>query len=111
ANNVRVTLSYLLRVLEPWRADHEPSYFVRVDGSEFRVTLTADAEEFDGHIAEATAAERAGSVSVALGHHLAAAEMYRGDLYADLPEQPWFALERERYRSRFRTTALRAAEL
>ena len=32
ANNLRVTLTYLLRLLEPWRSARESAYFVRFDG-------------------------------------------------------------------------------
>jgi hypothetical protein len=32
ANNLRVTLTYLLRLLEPWRSARESAYFVRFEG-------------------------------------------------------------------------------
>jgi LuxR family transcriptional regulator, maltose regulon positive regulatory protein len=37
--------------------------------------------------------------------------LYRGDLHADLPDTGWFSLDREHYRSRFVTTAVRAGQL
>ena len=115
ANNLRVTLNYLLRVLEPQRPAGEPSYLVRVDGA--RVELVAgdhlriDADDFGHHLDAATRAERDGAPSSALDHLLAAADLYRGDLHAEVPDAEWVDLDREHYRSRFVTAAVRAAQL
>jgi DNA-binding SARP family transcriptional activator len=111
ANNLRVNLSYLLQALEPWRADGDPSYFVRTSGTRLQFVAASDADDFDRNIAMARAAEEAGLVSVALDHHLAAVAVYRGQLYEDLDEAQWFGLAREHYAGQCRASAVRAAQL
>jgi len=114
-NNLGVTLNHLLRLLEPWRSSGEPSYLVRFEGQAVQLVagtyLSLDTDRFDHHQAGATRAEADGTPSVALDHHMAAIALYRGDLHADLPDTAWFSLEREHYRSRFVTTAIRAGQL
>jgi DNA-binding SARP family transcriptional activator len=115
ANNLRVTLNYLLRVLEPWRPAGEPAYLVRMDGS--RITLVAgdelhlDVDLFDDHIEAADRAEADGTPSLALSHHLAAVDLYRGPLHVDVPDADWIDLDREHYRTRFVRAAVRAGQL
>jgi DNA-binding SARP family transcriptional activator len=115
ANNLRVTLNYLLRVLEPWRPPGEPGYFVRMDGS--RVELVAgdelriDVDLFDRHLDAATRAEADGTPSVALEHYLAVVDLYRGPLHVDVPDADWIDLDREHYRTRFVRAAVRAGQL
>jgi LuxR family maltose regulon positive regulatory protein len=114
-NNLRVTLSYMLRLLEPDRGAGEPAYTVRLDGPDIRLVtgdaLRVDVDEFDEHMAAATQAEADGTPSLALDHNLAAAALYRGDLYADVPDADWLTIDRERYRSRFVIASTRAAQL
>jgi DNA-binding SARP family transcriptional activator len=114
-NNLAVTLSHLLRLIEPWRSSGEPSYLVRPDGQAVQLVtgayLTLDIDLFDQHHGAAAQAEADGIPSVALDHDLAAVALYRGDLHADLAETAWFKLDREHYRSRFVTTAVRAGQL
>jgi DNA-binding SARP family transcriptional activator len=115
ANNLRVTLTYLLRVLEPWRSPREPAYFVRLDGQSVTLVtgdrLHIDLDGFDDHVARAARAEADGTPSLALGHHLAAVELYRGELHEGVPDAEWLMLERERFRSRFVAAATRAGQL
>jgi len=115
SNNLGVTLNHLLRLLEPWRARGEPAYLVRLEGNAVELVTGAhlhiDVDEFDAHVASAARAESDGAPSLALEHHLATVALYRDDLYVDLPEADWFALEREHYRSRFVAAAVRAGEL
>jgi DNA-binding SARP family transcriptional activator len=115
ANNLGVTLSYLLNVLEPWRTPGEASYLVRLDGHSVELAtdhyLHLDIDAFDEHLALAERAEADGTPSLALDHHLAAAALYRGDLFGDVPEAVWVDLDRGHFRKRFVTTATRAAEL
>jgi DNA-binding SARP family transcriptional activator len=114
-NNLSVTLNHLLRLLEPWRNSGDPSYLVRLEGHVVQLItgtyLTLDIDQFDQHQADAARAEADGTPSAALDHDLAAMALYRGDLVADLPDTAWFSLEREHYRSRFVTTAVRAGQL
>jgi LuxR family transcriptional regulator, maltose regulon positive regulatory protein len=115
ANNLRVTMTYLLRVLEPWRSTGEPAYHVRVDGQSVRLItsdwLSIDADRFDDHVDAAAKAEADGTPSLALEHNLAAVALYRGQAYEGVADADWIALERERFRGRFVAAATRAGEL
>jgi DNA-binding SARP family transcriptional activator len=115
ANNLRVTLSHLLRVLEPERADGEAAYSLRVAGPDLRLVagraLDVDLDAFDAHIAAAAEAERDGTLSIALERYAAAADLFEGELLADLPDVAWADIERERCRARFVAAAVRAGEL
>jgi DNA-binding SARP family transcriptional activator/ATP/maltotriose-dependent transcriptional regulator MalT len=115
ANNLRVTLTYLLRLLEPWRSARESAYFVRFEGQAAALVtgerLRFDLDRFDDHVAQAARAEADGTPSLALGHHLAAVELYRGELHEGVPEADWLMLEREHFRSRFVAAATRAGQL
>jgi LuxR family transcriptional regulator, maltose regulon positive regulatory protein len=115
ANNLRVTLNYLLGALEPWRGKGEPSFFVRIDGSAVTLAggdwLRVDAERFDDHVRRATRADADGAPSLALEHALAAAALYRGPAHQDVGDADWVDVEREHYATRFVTTAVRAGEL
>jgi DNA-binding SARP family transcriptional activator/ATP/maltotriose-dependent transcriptional regulator MalT len=114
-NNLRVTTNYLKRLLEPWRAPNDPSYFVRADG--LTVTLVSgdrlrvDADLFDDHLAQAARNEADGTPSLALEHSLAAVDLYRGPAHDGVADAEWIDAERERYRSRFVASATRAGEL
>jgi DNA-binding SARP family transcriptional activator len=115
ANNLRVTMTYLLRVLEPWRSAREPAYHVRVDGQSVTLVtsewLDIDADRFDDHVDAAAKAEADGTPSLALEHNLAAVALYRGEAYEGVADADWIALERERFRGRFVAAATRAGEL
>lgn len=115
ANNLRVTLTYLLRLLEPWRSARESSYFIRVDGPNVALVigdrLRIDVDSFDDHLALAARAETEGVPSIALEHNLAAVDLYRGDLHDGVAEAEWFSLERERAKARFVAAATRAGQL
>jgi DNA-binding SARP family transcriptional activator len=115
SNNLGVTLNRLLRLLDPSRASGEPSYLLRLDGQTIRLVtgehLLLDVDEFDRHRAMAAEAEHASGPSVALEHHLAAVELYRGDLYLEAGDAEWLAVSREQYRIRVVRSAIRAGQL
>lgn len=115
ANNLRVTMTYLKRLLEPWRAAKEPAYAVRTEGQQVVLVtgdrVRVDADLFDDHLGRAARAEADGTPSVALEHHLAACELYRGPAYDGVPDAPWLDAERDRLATRFVAAATRAAEL
>jgi LuxR family maltose regulon positive regulatory protein len=115
SNNLAVTVNYVLHALEPSRAAGEPAYLVRLDGQSVWLVsgrhLRIDTDQFDHHLAEAARAEADGTPSLALEHNLDAVELYRGDLFADVPEAEWMVLEREHYRARFVSAATRAGQL
>jgi DNA-binding SARP family transcriptional activator len=115
ANNLRVTMTYLLRLLEPWRSARESSYFVRLDGASVGLVtgerLRVDVDAFDDHLAKAARAEADGVPSEALDHNLAAERLYRGELFDGVADAEWISLDRERVRARFVTAATRAGQL
>jgi LuxR family maltose regulon positive regulatory protein len=115
ANNLRVTTSYLKRVLEPWRAANDPSYFIRGDGSAITLVtgdrMRIDADRFDDHVARAARAEADGTPSLALEHCLAAVALYRGPAHDGVADAAWVDLDREHYRIRLVAAATRAGEL
>src|SRR5918996_1607945 len=70
ANNLRVTMTYLLRLLEPGRPAREPAYHIRVNAQAVRLVtsdwLRIDVDRFDEHVAVAARAEADGTPSLAL---------------------------------------------
>jgi DNA-binding SARP family transcriptional activator len=115
ANNLRVTMTYLLRVLEPARSAREPAYHIRVDGQSVTLVtsdwLRIDADRFNEHVTRAARAESDGTPSLALEHNLAAVALYRGEAHEGVADADWIALEREHFRVRFVAAATRAGEL
>ncbi len=114
ANNLRVTLNHLAGLLEPDRQEREAPYYLRTDGTSLRLVtkpVTIDLDLFDEEVRLAREAESSGTPSVALGHHLSAADLYRGALFADVPDAEWIELAREQARSRFLASTVRAAQL
>jgi DNA-binding SARP family transcriptional activator len=113
--NLRVTLTYVQRVLEPDRRGSDPPYFLRADGPALELSvgnwLAIDAHEFDRYLAEAEGAERAGSALLALPTYQHALALYRGDFCISQPDADWAALERDRLRLRYLTAAIRVGEL
>jgi DNA-binding SARP family transcriptional activator len=115
ANNLRVTMTYLLRVLEPGRPARESAYLVRVGGQAVTLAtsdwLRIDVDRFAEHVARAARAEADGTPSLALEHNLAAVALYRGEAHEGVADADWIALEREHFRGRFVAAATRAGEL
>jgi DNA-binding SARP family transcriptional activator len=113
AANLRTTLNYLHRVLEPERAAGDAPWFVRSEGERLVVHtsgLTVDAWELETHLDAAGAADEARTPSRALEHLEAALALWRGDYLADVFDD-WAAPERERLRARFLSASVRAGEL
>jgi DNA-binding SARP family transcriptional activator len=115
ANNLRVTTNYLKRLLEPWRAPNDPSYFVRGDGATVTLVtgdrLRIDADLFDDHLAGAARAEADGTPSLALKHSLLAVDLYRGRAHDGVADAEWVDFDRDHYQTRFVAAATRAGEL
>jgi LuxR family transcriptional regulator, maltose regulon positive regulatory protein len=113
--NLRVTLNYLQRLLEPDRADGDSPFYLRAEGGQLLlrtdVAMTIDIEEFDAHLDAAARAERQGTPSLALREYEQALPLYRGDFLADLPHAEWAAVERDRLRLRYVAAAVRTGEL
>jgi DNA-binding SARP family transcriptional activator len=113
--NLRVTLSHLLRLLEPHRTRHAPSSFVRQDRDTLTLVgddlLAVDAWEFEAAVAEAEELERASAPSLALEAYRRAVLAWRGELLADLGPVDWLGFDRLRLGTAFVRSALRAGEL
>ena len=113
--NLRVTLSYLLAVLEPDRRDGAPSFFVRTEGNTLRLTthgwLAIDAWQLEDLVDRAAEAERTGEPSAALDLYRRAIELYRGPYLTDAGYEEWALPHRDRLSARFVAAAVRAGEL
>jgi DNA-binding SARP family transcriptional activator len=113
--NLRVTLTYLLRLIEPDRAKNAPSYFVRQENDRLTLredpALWIDAWDFETAVAEAEQLERSGAPSLALDALVRAVGHWRGDLLADIGSQEWLDFDRVRLGTLFVRAAMRAGEL
>jgi ATP/maltotriose-dependent transcriptional regulator MalT/DNA-binding SARP family transcriptional activator len=111
--NLRTTLGYLQRVLEPGRAAGDAPFHVRADGDALLLAeeaVTVDAWTFEHRLDEAADAEAAGAPSVALAAYESAVALWGGDYLVDVYDD-WAGPERDRLRSRFLAGAVRAGEL
>jgi DNA-binding SARP family transcriptional activator len=115
ARNLRVTLSYLLAVLEPNREEGAPSWFVRSEGASLRLAgeewLRVDAWEMERLLDAAEAADRAGEPSAALAQFRQAVALYRGPYLTEAGYENWAIAHRDRLSARFVAGAVRAGEL
>jgi DNA-binding SARP family transcriptional activator len=114
SRNLRVTLTYLLRVLEPDRTARDASFFIRQHGNNLSLHagewLDVDVWTFDDHCARARDADRQGAPSRVLHHALRAVELWRDDP-VELASEPWAVAPVEQRGLRFAATAVRAGEL
>jgi DNA-binding SARP family transcriptional activator len=111
--NLRVTLGYLLKVMEPEREPNAASWFVRTRGDLLELSdegLEVDAWEMERLLDQARAAEAAGAASAALPAYEAALALWRGDYLTDVYDD-WAVPERDRLRARFLAASVRAGEL
>jgi ATP/maltotriose-dependent transcriptional regulator MalT/DNA-binding SARP family transcriptional activator len=115
ANNLRTTLNYLQRTLEPNRPADQPPYFLRQDGPWLTFaqgsSVDVDLWKFESHFAAAVAAEHDYDPGVAVIEFRAAAELWRGELGIDVANAYWAEEHAELLRSRFVQAGLRAGEL
>ena len=113
--NLRVTLTYLLKVLEPDRSSKAPSFFVRHDRDHLALAhdpaLTVDVWEFERAIECATHGERRSTPAAVLAALVPAVELWRGPLLADLGSSEWLDFERVRLNAIYARSAMRAGEL
>ena len=114
SRNLRVTLTYLLRVLEPDRTARDASFFIRQHGNNVSLHagewLDVDVWAFDDFCARARDADREGHPLHALRHALRAIDLWRGEP-VELASEPWAVAAVEQSRLRFAATAVRAGEL
>jgi DNA-binding SARP family transcriptional activator len=113
--NLRVTLTHLLKLIEPRREKHAPSYFIRQEHERLTLrddpVLRVDSWEFEAAAAEAEALDRSGAPSLALEAHVRAVELWRGELLADVESADWLEFDRIRLGTLYVRSALRAGEL
>lgn len=113
--NLRVTLTHLLRLIEPRRDKNAPSFFIRHENGRLTVfddgSLRVDSWEFEAAATEAEDFERRGAPSLALDALVRAVGMWRGDLLADVESHEWADFDRLRLSTLFVRSALRAGEL
>ncbi|MCW2570401.1 MAG: maltotriose-and DNA-dependent transcriptional regulator MalT [Frankiales bacterium] len=114
ANNLRVTLSYTVRTLEPHRANDVPPLWVQRIGDRLVLAtepgLSVDLWEFEARVADAVHHDHAGRAAAALAAYSAALDLYGGDLGGgDRPD--WAEPAREHLRARCTAATLRAGEL
>lgn len=113
--NLRVTLSYLQRVLQPDRADGEAPYHLRSEGPWLLLSgldhLEVDLWELDAVLDRADESERRSHPADALESYRQALPLWRGEPLADVPYADWAQGERVRLLGRYVRAALRAGEL
>jgi DNA-binding SARP family transcriptional activator len=113
--NLRVTLTHLLKLLEPHRDKDVAPFFVLAEPDQLSLRsgpeLRVDAWEFEAAIAEAESLERSGAASLALDTYARAVGYWRGELLSDLGSQEWLDFDRIRLATLFVRGALRAGEL
>lgn len=114
SRNLRVTLSHLLRVIEPERAHRDASFLVRPHGKGLVLHvgdwLDSDLLRFDELCRRGTEADARGLPSAALHAMLQAIELWRG-YPTELAANDWGLAEAEERRLRLESMATRAGEL
>lgn len=112
--NLRVTLTHLLRALEPDRRGRDASFLVQPHGDALLVHrgewFDTDVWRFDDLALAAADADRRGEPSAALGPMLEAVALWRGEP-TELATAEWALPGVESRRARLATLAARAGEL
>ncbi|MDW3219683.1 MAG: BTAD domain-containing putative transcriptional regulator [Acidimicrobiales bacterium] len=115
AANLRTTLNYLQRVLEPDRPRNAASWLLRTDGTLLRIVdddcLAIDVWDFEAATERAEDLERAGDAEGAVTHRLAAIELWQGDPFTECRYEDWAMPEIERLRLLLFRQLVRAAEV
>ena len=114
ARNLRVTLTHLLRALEPHRRGGDASFLVQAHADGLLVHrgewLSVDVWRFDELADQGLAADRRGEPSGALGPMLEAVGLWRGEP-TELAGAGWALAEVEARRAKVAVLAQRAGEL
>lgn len=115
ADNLRVNLKHLQRVLQPDRLADEPPWFVLADGEDLVLSssphLVIDVDAFERSVAAGRDAEAALDPVRAIEHYREALARYRGDYLADAPVDDWGEFDRVRLRREYVVVAVRTGEL
>ncbi len=114
ARNLRVTLTHLLRAIEPERRGRDASFLVQTHGDALIVHrgewFDTDVWRFDDLAQAAVEADRRGEPSAALGPMVEAVALWRGEPL-DLAVADWALPDVEARRTRLAALATRAGEL
>jgi DNA-binding SARP family transcriptional activator len=114
ARNLRVTLTHLLRALEPERRGRDASFLVHTHGDALIVHrgewFDTDLWRFDDLAQAAFEADRRGEPSAALGPMIEAVALWRGEPI-DLAAADWALTDVEARRAKLAALATRAGEL
>lgn len=111
--NLRVTLSYLSRALEPDRPRNTPPWFIRAENDTIALhheALTIDVVTIRAELARAAHAEQQGLASQTIAALEAACSNYRGPLLVGL-DDPWIEQERATLARQVHAAALRLSAL
>ena len=115
ANNLRTTLSYLQRTLEPHRTPDVRPFFLRQDGPWLTLiqdsSLDVDLWNFETQFGKAVNAENAHDPTTALAEYSAAAVLWRDVLGVDVANAHWAEESAELVRSKCIRAGIRASEL
>ncbi len=113
--NLRVTLTHLLKLLEPERGRNAQSFFVGQERDllvlQGDAALEVDAWTFEAALERAAGAEQMGSPSAVLATLVPALDLWRGRPFDDVGSYEWLELERIRLGTLYIRATLRAAEL
>ncbi|HWL43904.1 MAG TPA: BTAD domain-containing putative transcriptional regulator [Ilumatobacter sp.] len=114
AANLRVTLNYLQRVLEPDREAYTAPRFVRCEGDSLALVdehLAVDLREAERDLAEARRLDMADEAGLALAAYLRVIGTVRGDYLDDCAAGGWAEMERFRVATLVVGARCRAGEL
>lgn len=113
--NLRVTLAYLQRVLEPERRKGEAPFLVRQEGPTLVLAgaphVEIDLDELEDLVDRAEEADRRGVPSVARQLFETACAGWRGPCLTDVQYEEWAQAAIQRVTARYVVAAVRAAEL
>ncbi len=111
--NLRVTLSYLSKALEPDRPKHAPAWFLRTDGDVVRLVtdgLSADVITVEQSLDAAAAFQREGLATKAITELARACGAYAGPFLAGL-DDPWIEDSRSELERRMVSACVRLSNL
>ena len=115
ANNLRVTLSRLIKALEPERPDGVPSYYIVQQGETYGFNVESDhrydAYEFSIAVEQGRTALSRGKKDEAISHFRQAINAYAGPFLPDCLYEDWSLVERERLGLLFAEAALQLGRL
>lgn len=100
ANNLRVTLSRLMKAIEPNRPEGAPAYYIVQQGDTYGFNVESDhiydAAEFSNAVDQARAAQQRGQRAEAVMLYRRAIDLYGGTFLPDCLYEDWSVVERER---------------